>query len=131
MKVVINSCFGGFGLSHTGIMRYAELKNIKLYSSSDGGSFKSYYTVPEEEFLRLSEQDKKNGNYKLSNAVYFSDHDIERTDAFLIQVVEELGKKANGCCASLRIVEIPDGIEWEIDEYDGSERIDEQHRSWG
>ena len=31
MKVVINACYGGFGLSHKAIMRYAELKGFKLY----------------------------------------------------------------------------------------------------
>lgn len=27
-------------------------------------------------------------------------------------------------------VEIPDGIEWELDEYDGLESVHECHRSW-
>jgi|TARA_Y100000310_G_scaffold220623_1_gene222169 hypothetical protein len=31
MKVVINDKFGGFGLSHEAVMRYAYLKGIKLY----------------------------------------------------------------------------------------------------
>ena len=33
-------------------------------------------------------------------------------------------------CAELAIVEIPDGIEWEIDDYDGIETIAETHRTW-
>lgn len=57
--------------------------------------------------------------------------DIERNDPLLIQVVEELQEKANGSCAKLKIVEIPDGIEWEIDEYDGQESIHEKHDTWG
>ena len=27
-------------------------------------------------------------------------------------------------------VEIPDGVQWEIDEYDGGERVAECHRTW-
>ena len=29
-----------------------------------------------------------------------------------------------------KIVEIPDGVQWEITEYDGKECIKEKHRSW-
>ena len=48
----------------------------------------------------------------------------------LVDVVERLGKKANGESAELKVVEIPDGVEYEIDEYDGVESIHEKHRSW-
>ena len=30
-EIVINKCYGGFGLSHKAIMRYAELKGFELY----------------------------------------------------------------------------------------------------
>jgi len=30
----------------------------------------------------------------------------------------------------LRIIEIPDGVEWQIEEYDGDEWIAEKHRTW-
>ena len=45
-------------------------------------------------------------------------------------MIEELGELANGRCAELRIVEIPDDVEWEINEYDGMETVDECHRKW-
>jgi hypothetical protein len=48
----------------------------------------------------------------------------------LIAVVEELGEAANGWAASLKIVEIPDGVEWFIHEYDGREHVAERHRTW-
>ena len=53
-----------------------------------------------------------------------------RVDKDLIEVIESLGNKADGFCANLKVVEIPDGIDWEIDEYDGLEKINEAHRSW-
>ena len=53
-----------------------------------------------------------------------------RTDEDLIKVIETLGNEADGNFSSLEIVEIPDDVEWEIDEYDGSETIEEVHRSW-
>ena len=56
----------------------------------------------------------------------------DRTNPKLIECVEKLGgKKASGKLASLEIVEIPDNIEWYIDEYDGIEHIAEKHNTWG
>jgi hypothetical protein len=59
---------------------------------------------------------------------------IDRSDPKLIQVIEELGgehrKGASGQCAELSIVEIPDGTDYEIEEYDGNEHIAEKHRTW-
>lgn len=54
----------------------------------------------------------------------------DRDNPKIVEVVEKLGKKANGYCADLKVVEIPDGIEYEIDEYDGLEHIAEKHRTW-
>ena len=55
---------------------------------------------------------------------------IYRDDPELVQVVEELGDEANGIHAKLAVVEIPDGVEWQIEEYDGMEWIAEKHRTW-
>ena len=53
-----------------------------------------------------------------------------RTDKKLVECVETLGEKADGYCAELKVVEIPDDVNWEIDEYDGLESIHEVHRVW-
>jgi hypothetical protein len=58
------------------------------------------------------------------------DWEMERNDPILVQVVKELGKKANGDYADLKIVEIPDDVEWYISDYDGLETVHEKHRSW-
>ncbi len=51
------------------------------------------------------------------------DRDIPRNDAALVQVVEEMGDSASGDCAKLRIYELPDGLHYRIDEYDGIESV--------
>jgi hypothetical protein len=50
-------------------------------------------------------------------------YDIERDDPALVQVVEELGKTANGEFADLQIEEVPKGTQWRIDGYGGKEFI--------
>jgi hypothetical protein len=42
-----------------------------------------------------------------------------------------MGEASWGDCAELAVVEIPDGINWHIGEYDGIEHIAENHRTWG
>ena len=53
-----------------------------------------------------------------------------RNDARLVECVETLGEEADGRFAELKVVEIPDDVEWEIEEYDGLESIHEVHRVW-
>ena len=58
------------------------------------------------------------------------DHDIARDDPVLVAIVRELGADANGNYADLKIVEVPYGVEWQIEEYDGVEWVAEKHRTW-
>ena len=53
-----------------------------------------------------------------------------RADPLLVQVVEELGAEANGDSAKLEVVEIPDRVEYTVEEHDGIESIHEKHRVW-
>jgi hypothetical protein len=48
----------------------------------------------------------------------------------LVQIVEELGEKANGFAAELKVVEIPEDVEYTVEEYDGIEWVAEVHRTW-
>ena len=134
IKIVINSCFGGFGLSDEAFEMYLEKKGIKYYKYQDGGLFSStYYAVPKEKYDKFREiWRKEDGNYKRINAKhwYLSDNDIKRDDPVLVEVVKKLKNKAGGRCAELKIVTIPDGTDWEIDEYDGLETVEEKHKSW-
>jgi hypothetical protein len=57
--------------------------------------------------------------------------DMERNDPILLQVIDKLGiNDAAGKHSDLRVVEIPDGVEWVIVEHDGKEHVAEQHRTW-
>jgi hypothetical protein len=137
MKVVINTCFGGFGLSHKAMLRYIELSGHTAYPEQGDFNMWTYWIVPAEQRPKeiedwhkapLAERKAYNEAYRKAS-VY--DHDIKRDDPILIRVVEELGAEANGLCAELKVVEIPDGVRWEISEYDGREHIAEQHQTWG
>jgi len=131
MKVVINNCHGGFGLSDEAIERYIDLRGLCLYKDVNS-TWKtiSYYTVPVAEFEESHQQDKKTGDYVKSNALCWSEYDIERNDPLLIQVVEEMGENVNTRFSELKVVEIPDDVAWHIQEYDGLEWVAENHRTW-
>ena len=90
MKVVINDCYGGFGLTEAAMDEYRNRKGI---------------TDP--------------------NFYHF---DIPRDCPVLVEIVES--GDANGIFSDLKIVEIPDDINWYIEEYDGMEHVAERHRTW-
>ena len=56
--------------------------------------------------------------------------DIPRDCPHLVAMIEEQGTAINGAYSSLKIVEVPDDVEWEIAEYDGNEWVAEKHRTW-
>ena len=58
-------------------------------------------------------------------------HSFERNDPDLVAAVEALGKEADGDFAKLVVVEIPDGIYWDVGGYDGMEWVAERHQTWG
>lgn len=89
-KIVINACFGGFGLSQSAIDWFKEKHDIEV-----------------------------------------DQYDIERDDPKLVECVEALGSKvASGECSKLKVVEVPGGVKWEIEEYDGRECVAEAHDTW-
>ena len=46
------------------------------------------------------------------------------------EVWEETGEEADGTFAELKVVDIPDDVEYTIEEYDGMEWVSEKHRVW-
>ena len=130
-KIVINKRYGGFGLSSKAFELYLKKKGIRWVEKDDDDC---YYTISKKEYEKISRECyEKDGDYRNVNGKGYVliDNDIQRDDEVLVQVVEELGTEANGDHAKLEIVEIPSGVEWEIDESDGMESVEEKHESWG
>ncbi len=94
-KVVINGCFGGFGVSELGARWLLENG-----ASSSKVSFRRH-----------------------GPDVYVT-CDLERHDPLLVRMVETLGKDANGRHAKLCVRELEQPL-YRIDEYDGSESVEE------
>lgn len=101
MKVVINTCYGGFGLSKKALEMYSVLKYGENFVKNVGGYF----------------------HIDPVDATIYDDDEISRDDPLLVQVVEELGDASWCEFSRLTVKEIPDGSEWEIEEYDGRESL--------
>jgi hypothetical protein len=108
MKVVINTCYGGFSISEKAAQYMAARGSVRAKGDLEPRQwgFTGYGYVEGME-----------GGY-------------DRSDPLLVEAVETLGGEADGRSAELKVVEIPDGIQWEIDDYDGVEHINEVHREW-
>ena len=102
MKVLVNECYGGYGISVEAGKLWLERKAIPYEIYEDG------YNL----ILII------NGERQ-----YIS-HYISRTDETLIEIFEEKGSEfTSGRHAELALEEIPDGCEYDIHEYDGTEYI--------
>lgn len=112
-RIVINKSCEEFCLSHKAFERLRKLGQREALQETDMGS---YWPL-----AASTHEPRFNQCGKL----------IPRDDRKLTQVVEELGAEANGHCAFLKIVEIPDGVQWVIGKADGVEHISEVHRTWG
>lgn len=101
MKVAVNKCFGGFSVSK------AVFKEL-------GFEWDGYGYLD-------------NNSFGIESSNYFE----WRKHPSLIQAIKKIGEdKASGEMAKVRVVDIPDGVEWEIDDYGGIETVHEVHRIW-
>lgn len=104
MKIVLNGCYGGFGLSNDAVREILKRKNVSFYEKVSKHNGIEFYETDTDNYIYLQ------GN-------------IDRTDPDLVAVVEELGEKVNRFGAKLYIEDIPSGSAYLIDEYDGNESI--------
>lgn len=136
MKVVINRCFGGFSLSDKAIKELAKLEGKQAFFFKQESGYKGKY-IPisnnHDELFSICFDISNPNDFdekELWDKHYLTSRPDDRTDSNLIKVVENLGDKASGRFAKLAVVEIPDGIDWEIDEHGGVETVHERHQSW-
>lgn len=101
-KIVINRCFGGFGLSGVAQKRYFELEH------KPAGEYDAQYDHWSE----------------------WRSWEVPRDDYNLVRVVEELGEASWGFASELKVVEVPAGVNWYVHDYDGMETVCEVHREW-
>jgi hypothetical protein len=90
-KIVINDCYGGFGLSEESMEEYKKRKGI-------------------------------------TEDIWY--WDIPRDCPVLVEMVEQGGTDVDGEYSELKVVDVPDDVNWYIEEYDGMEHVAERHRTW-
>jgi len=102
MKVIVNECYGGYGISIEAGKLWLERKGIK-------------YDIYDDRYTLIVYIDGESHNIN---------HYISRTDETLIEIFEEKGSEfVSGIHAELVLEEIPDGCKYDIREYDGMEYI--------
>lgn len=101
IKVVINECYGGFGLSSEALAEYCRRKGVDTAGYTDNGGW----------FEKIDDESD-----------IISASDIPRHDPDLVAVVEDMRSAANGSCASLVVVSIG-ATRYLIRDYDGFESV--------
>lgn len=110
-KIAVNRCYGGFSISLGAARRMAELG----------------HRVAQKSVAEYDAGKRVSGEW-FSHDIH--DSDTSRADPILVQVVTEMGSASNGRYAAIEVVEIPDDVEWTIEDYDGREWVAEKHRQW-
>jgi hypothetical protein len=105
MKIAINVCRGGFALSKKCAEYMAarghELAKSELEKSKSGGTWFGFFM------------------------------DDYRTDPLLIEAIEVLGSAVNrDSISKIKLVEVPEGVDWFISDHFGKEMVVERHRTW-
>jgi hypothetical protein len=113
-RVVINTQYGGFNLSREASLLYLDLAGL------------AYTLEPQED----RDAQTRLGDRIMVNGREFWGRDIARDDPALVATVRRLGSEAAGDYAILKVVEVPAGVEWYVEEYDGKEWVAEKHRIW-
>lgn len=147
MKVVINKCYGGFSISPEAALWLYEkgFDEPEFATPVDEywtDKYNGHHMFGKEanlrkwrEYLATADHSKRDS---LFVTVFTPDEKFvldcrpkTRDHALLVECVETMGEAANGSCSNLKIIEIPDGVKYVVQEYDGLESVAEAHAVWG
>ena len=110
-KILINTDVGGFSLSLEAKELYLKEKGFSYTVEKTNGAWCEYVILPPE----------------INRTLYL----LLRDDPVLIRIFEQIGSErfsADYC--TVKIVEIPDDVQWIICESNGYEWVAEKHRTW-
>lgn len=112
--IVVNRCHGGFDLSSEAIQYYLDLigQPYVLVDRADRDSTRRF------------------GQRVMVDGRQFNESRVRRDDPALVKTVRDLGERVNTNHSNVQVIEIPANVDWEIEEYDGYEKLAEVHRSW-
>ena len=102
-KIVINVCYGGFSLSRKACQVLADQGVECAAVALD--------LCKDEGFFHYRPE-------------------VARHDPRLVKVVEDMGERANGSCADLRVIDLGETRAYRIHEYDGKERFEVGGDDW-
>jgi hypothetical protein len=141
VRIVINRCYGGFSLSpEAALWLFERGFDQEGFKTPAGDYFNSWLASGNEHDIALKNwreyllSDRKHTSFVTvfspDEKFVLSIRPKDRTHPLLVECVETMGDAASSDLADLEVIEIPDGIHWAIDEYDGIESVHEVHRSW-
>ena len=149
MKVIINKGLGNFTLSNEALLLLIKLKPEAVDKTPLKDSYLFYDSTEEYKTISFKEgffeyipqfgNDSRSDDGVLikDNIVYtFNTISLNtqkyRSDPVIISIIEELKEKANPHGGELKIIEIPEGVDFYIDSDDtfDTETVVERHRRW-
>jgi hypothetical protein len=120
MKVILNKCFGGFGVSEMGIRHCRE-------KGAAWAQWPNSYLKGEF----FSEDDGSPSAMTCDSAWVAEGREAGARECPHLIALIESGAYKDDHCSRLKVVEIPDGVTYEIDDYDGQESIGQPRTVWG
>lgn len=135
MEVILNKSYGGFRVSEEGYDLYCEKMGVPIFRYRGDYNKYSYVKLHSKKeakkFLVICHFTKDFGesfsadDFYVNKPYYINLDENYRFNPTLIEVVKELGTKANTSFSNLQVVEVPGNNpdDYIVDEYDGFETL--------
>jgi len=145
-KVVISRCFDGFKISKECAEYMAALGDTQAQAELDVwherkfviDSLRESGVIPEGHDEYIVDEAKRCVDLGYAephfwgtghpSGIHYADSGYKRDGEALVKAVEALGERASP--SKLKIVEIPDGVEFHVNGFDGYEYVAENYRTW-